>query len=114
MPRPQKQEGRKHARQIGDKVETDGRNEWKQKGYVAIRVPNPRRKFGAEFQQKGPYQTWDVIVLVKAFVIQYKRRKKYMTSKEKEIHKKSCKLWPQSELIPMMGWRDLGIHHEEL
>ncbi len=105
---------RKHARSVGDSVEIDGVKEWEQQGYVAFRVPNPRRKFGAKFQQKGPYQTWDVVVLVKAFIIQYKRRKKYMSKDDKEVHVKSSKLWPKTELIPMYGWRDRGLHHEVL
>jgi len=114
VPKKQKYEGRKHSRAIGDSVEIDGVKEWEQQGYVAFRVPNPRRKFGAKFQQKGAYATWDVVVIERAIVIQYKRRKKYMTAKDKDIHIKSCKLFPKSELIPMLGWRDLGIKHEQL
>jgi len=109
-----KQEGRKHSRSIGDSVEIDGVNEWEQQGYVAFRVPNPRRKFGAKFQQKGAYASWDVMVIVKAMVIQYKRRKKYMSKDDIKVHVKSCKLFPKTELIPMLGWRDLGLHHEVL
>ena len=105
---------RKHARSVGDSVEIDGVKEWEQQGYVAFRVPNPRHKFGAKFQQKGPYQTWDVVVLVKAFIIQYKRRKKYMSAEGKIIHMKSCKLFPKTELIPMLAWRDRGIKREVL
>lgn len=114
MPKAEKQEGRKHSRQIGDAVERLGVQYWEQEGYLAFRVPNPRRKFGAKFQQKGAYQTWDVLVVLKAIPIQYKRRKKYMSKDDKEVHKKSCKLFPKTELIPMMGWRDNGIKHEEL
>ena len=104
----------KHARSVGDSVEIDGVKEWEQQGYVAFRVPNPRQKFGAKFQQKGPYSSWDVIVILKAMVIQYKRRKKYMSKDDIRVHRKSCKLWPKSELIPMLGWRERGLKHEDL
>lgn len=114
MARKQKQEGRKHARAIGDAVEIDCVNEHEQQGFLAFRVPNPRKKFGAKFQQKGAYATWDVLVVLKAIPIQCKRRKKYMSKEDIIIHRKSCKLFPKTELTPMLCWRDLGLKYEDL
>jgi len=105
---------RKHAKSIGDAVETDTVNEYEQEGYLAIRVPNPRKNFGAKFQQKGPYSTWDVLIVIKGIVIQCKRRRKYMSSEDKRVHVKSSKLFPKTKLTPQLTWRDLGLHHEVL
>jgi len=102
------------ARSIGDSVERDCVSDYEQQGYVAFRVPNPRRKFGAKFQQKGAYASWDVVVILKAMIIQCKRRKKYMTTKEKTVHIKSSKLFPKTELLPMLCYRDLGLQYERL
>ena len=105
---------RKHAKQIGDSVEIDDRNDWLQQGFLAFRVPATKKRNNAHFQQKGAFATWDVIVVIKAFVIQDKRRKKYMSAEGKIIHMKSCKLFPKTELIPMLAWRDRGIKREVL
>jgi len=109
-----KQEGRKHARSIGDAVEADCRDEHLQQGYLAFRVPNPKRKNNAHFQQKGPFSSWDVLIVLDAIVVQCKRRKKYMSKDNIKVHRKSCKLFPKTKLLPMLCWRDLGLKYEDL
>lgn len=114
MPRAEKRAGRKNARNIGDAVERDDRDEWLQQGYVAFRVPVKKRRNNAHFQQWKEFATWDVVVILEAIIIQDKRRYKGMSKRDKETHKKSCKLFPKSKLIPMMAWRDKGIKREQL
>jgi len=93
-------------------VETDCRSDWQQKGYVAIRVPTYKRRNGAQFQQKGPYQTWDILIVLKGVIIQCKRRRKYMSGSDRIIHVKSSKQWPKTKLIPLLCYRDRGLHYE--
>lgn len=35
-----------------------------------------------------------------------------MSAEDKRVHIKSCKLFPKTELIPQLTYRDLGLHHE--
>lgn len=109
-----KREGRKHAKSIGDYVELECAKFFRQKGFVAFRVPAPKRRSRTYFQQKGDFMKWDVIVIQKAIVIQCKRRLKYMTRSEIDILKKSCKLFPHTELVPELCWLEKGLRFKNL
>ena len=109
-----KQEGRKHGKRIGDAVELKCQHYFKDKGFLCIRVPAPKKRSKAYFQQKGEFQKWDVLVIQKAIVIQVKRRQKYMTKSEIEILKKSCKAFPHAELTPELCWLDKGLRFRNL
>lgn len=109
-----KQEGRKNSRKIGDYVEAKCWHYFKDKGFLCIRVPRPKKMRKDYWQQKGPFQKWDVIVIQKAIVVQVKRRKSYMTRSEIDILKKSCKLFPHAELYPELCWLEKGLRFRNL
>ena len=109
-----KREGRKNSRQIGDRAEIACWHFFKDKGFLCIRVPRPKKRSKQYFQQKGEFQKWDVLVVLKGIVIQVKRRKRYMTRSETDILKKSCKLFPHAELSPELCWIDKGVKFRNL
>ena len=114
MPRKKKYDGRKNSRKIGYEVERDCRNFWKTEGYLAIMVPNKKRRNNAEFQQWGPFAKWDIIVVKEADVYQCKRQKKYMSKEDKEILKQSFNTFPKTKLSALLCWRENGLKNESL
>ena len=109
-----KREGRKNARAIGDYVEIKGWHFFRDKGFLAIRVPPPKKKSKQYWQQKGLFQKWDLLVVREGIVVQFKRRKKYMTRSEIDILKSSCKQFPLTKLYPEFGWLEKGLRFRNL
>lgn len=114
MPKKQKREGRKNSRRIGDALEIDERNFWTNEGFLCIRVPNPRRHFGAKFQQRGAFAKWDLVVVHRATVIQCKSKRKYWTKPESKILLDSFKEFPKTELDALLTFRDNGLKRETI
>jgi hypothetical protein len=94
------------SKAVGYAVERGAVLNYKNKGILAIRIP--------VYQQVGHFRSIDYIVVEKGRIGQAKRRKKYLRKPEIERIKACRNLFPNSELVCELCFRDRGLKFENI